>query len=797
MHPDREIFIQSLRQLGIPVTLKANLLTSNAIPCNYICNPDGSIRWVWPSRVRHADFLKFYHPSGFKAMLFVITASILAKLGMLAFLRGGMFKMYTSRPYTKDHRWAWFSGTAGPGRKAILWHLAPELHTGYFYKIPTGPLAAANLQREAETLKSFSEIHQTNIIVPASTIFSNDILKIQDIGQGTTRRNRFDQLPYNAVKTWLERGLRIQTYEASSFKIKLEEMISNLSLLNDHRIPNQMIKKLEVLLNSNPVPKTFISSNSHGDFTPWNVMIKAEKLHIIDLELSQNDMPALFDLFHFIYQSNILIGNNSYAAIRKELDRLFANPDFIRFFEAHQIDPAQAETMYLLYTIAYYLHVYAQQPQWHTQVNWLLKTWNEALSMQLQKHQVEAVRNTVLIDLGVLLRTKKYAALKWMYEGIETLPEDSDIDLCITHQDAKMLIKELKQHPLIVKIFLSRKSFMTQLELVCLDGSLIHIDLIYTFKRKAFVFLSAATLLDNTTLHPGGLKIPSKEENAEYIRLFYLLNHAEVPERYQPLLQITYSFPAQNKTEEYQKSRQNSGWRKYLHLAEYGMDTLRSCFSNHGFVITFSGVDGAGKSTVISHIQRLIDKRLRRKVVVLRHRPGLLPIISSWKYGKVQAEYKAANSLPRLGSNQNKWSSILRFGYYYLDYLIGQWFIQLRYVSQGYIVLYDRYYFDFINDAKRSNIVLPSSFTAWWYRFLVQPKLNFFLFADEQLIMERKQELDGQTIRKLTKSYLMLFDKLKVNSPQALYIPLENLQLSTTLTTVFNYIKLQHDESYH
>ncbi|RQO65269.1 hypothetical protein DBR43_30955 [Pedobacter sp. KBW06] len=777
--------------MGLSLSLNANLLNSSQVTCYYICNPDGSIRWIWPATAKHADFLKFYHHNSFRAMCFVIVTTVLAKTGLLSYLKKGSFSIYTSKQSASGNRWAWFSGTVGPGRKAILWQWKPGFKTAVFFKIPIGPLAASYVHTEAKQLQYLQQFQLSEVILPESEELSNHILKITDIGHGTSRTNRFGKLPFHAVKIWMETGLKVQPYQDSLFRVELEKMVNKLSTLNDHRIPNQMLTKMELLIKNISIPSKFSSSYAHGDFTPWNVMVKAEKLQVIDLELGRKDMPLLFDLFHFVYQSNILIGNHGYAAIRKELDLLFANPMWDAFLKEHQIDSNTAETLYLLYTVAYYLNVYAQQPQWHTQVNWLLKTWNEALSLQLQKHGISTVRKIMLTDLGLLLSTKKYAVLKWMYEEIDTLPEDSDIDICITRNGANELIEALKTHPLISKIIIVKKSFMAQLELICMDGSLIHIDLIHSFKRKAFVFLNAATLLNHTRIHRGGLQVPSPEEDAEYIRLFYLLNHTEVPERYQSLLRIHFSFPVQNLSHEFQKGRQNRGWRKCLHLFQYYMDTLKSCFSNNGFIITFSGVDGAGKSTVIAHVHRLIDKKLRRKVIVIRHRPGLLPIISSWKYGKAQAEHKAANTLPRLGSNHKKWSSLLRFGYYYLDYLIGQWYIQLRYVSQGYIVLYDRYYFDFINDAKRSNIVLPSSFTGWWYKFLIQPKLNFFLYADEKLILERKQELDGPTIRRLTKSYLLLFNKLKRNSVDAHYVPLENLQLSNTLSVIFTYIKTQ------
>ena len=72
-----------------------------------------------------------------------------------------------------------------------------------------------------------------------------------------------------------------------------------------------------------------------------------------------------------------------------------------------------------------------------------------------------------------------------------------------------------------------------------------------------------------------------------------------------------------------------------------------------------------------------------------------------------KAEFEAAQKLPRQVSNFGKFSSLLRFAYYFTDYLLGQFYIYLNYTLRGTVVLYDRYYFDFILDSRRSNINNP------------------------------------------------------------------------------------------
>ena len=79
--------------------------------------------------------------------------------------------------------------------------------------------------------------------------------------------------------------------------------------------------------------------------------------------------------------------------------------------------------------------------------------------------------------------------------------------------------------------------------------------------------------------------------------------------------------------------------------------------------------------------------------------------------------------------------------YYYVDYVLGQFYVYTKANLKGHILLYDRYYFDYIVDSKRANIVLPSGFVKGLYRLVFKPDLNFLLFADPDVILARKQEL--------------------------------------------------------
>jgi thymidylate kinase len=233
---------------------------------------------------------------------------------------------------------------------------------------------------------------------------------------------------------------------------------------------------------------------------------------------------------------------------------------------------------------------------------------------------------------------------------------------------------------------------------------------------------------------------------------------------------------------------ENKSIQGFLNKVKYMADTIKDWFQWDGIVVTFSGVDGAGKSTIIENIKAKVEKQMRCRTVVIRHRPSMLPILSAWQHGKQKAEELSMQNLPRQGKNNNSFSSLIRFAYYYFDYFFGQFYIQLKYVSRGYVVLYDRYYFDFVHDARRSNIALSKSFTEPFYSFLMKPKLNFFLTAPADLILKRKQELSAETINELTAEYTTHFAKLSKKFSNSKYLVVSNIVLDDTINTIYNHI---------
>lgn len=778
-------------------------------------NPDGTLRWVWPATSGKPVFLKFYNDASPRAGILARLIRILFRFRLQRlFASGGFYVLFDRDRHHSflekmGNDWALFAGTPGLSQAALFYG------NGSFYKIPVGEHAKTLLQHEQQALRKWSAYSFGTIRVPVFE-YQNGLLRQEDISAAGGRTPELTETHWRALAELSSVNQCTVSLQVLPAWKRSAQQLQELSASADPRIPKGLVKKLKLLMEGIGPETVIPASAAHGDFTPWNLFVAGDRLAMIDWELAMHCAPVFFDVFHFYYQQGSLVDHSSYTAVSARISDALSHDTAKHIMTKHGADAVLHEKLYLIFTATFYLNLYSRQQQWHPQVEMSLRFWNEAAGQQLSTNQLSK-RQVFLYDLFDHLQQRPYAALKWLNTDAGSVPEDADIDLCIRKKDRKPLLTFLRKHPLTAKVKLHRKSFMYNFSVILKDDSFVSLDAIWMFKRKTTVMMEAAPVLANSTLNGSGIKRPAVEHDFAYTWLFYLLNHADVPERYRrhfsffsqawrthlnqacPWVKRTgvhqysdlYFFSETNRQlvmSDLQKMKANKGLSFLRHTLSYWLDAAREQFFQRGFIITFSGVDGAGKSTVIEKVKSQIEKKYRRKVVVLRHRPAVLPMLSAWKEGRKAAEQRAATRLPRQGNNSSTASSLLRFGYYYADYLLGQFYIQLKYVLRGYIVLYDRYYFDFINDGKRSNISLPAGLTGYGYHFLLKPKYNFFLYADPETILKRKKELDDQTIRTLTGNYLQLFSKLEATHRRSRYIPIRNEVLPQTLHTIFQHV---------
>lgn len=762
----------------------------------YIKNPDGSPRWIWNANSSKPSFLKFYNIGSFRAWVFASTIKtvFILRLQKIVFSRKTYFATQINTPILDCKKnWALFTGTIGPNNKAILYT------NNLFYKIATTPNAEELINRELTILK---KIHGycNAFITPKALPISNEIIQLSDVSENGTRSKTitaghlFTLMAMDKIEP--------QTKKVSEWNL-FQSLKQEFNHIDDCRIPRNMIRKIKILIAKIVKDDKIELSFSQGDFTPWNMYERNGKIALYDWEFASFERSRGFDYFHFIIQQGVLVDHKSWSTIYKDIKEECVGEFGNQLFNNDLEKLNEYLKWYLLINCISSLKTYTNHPKWYKQIHWSLRVWDEALNIFLDKDYCP--RQILLLDLFDLLQNQDYSALKFFNGFPEELSVNSDIDLVVHKKTNQLIVSFLKNHHFVYKITIKKKSFMNTIQVFLNDGTLLSLDLIWQLKIKNLEILDAKQVITANILNEYGVRNATSADTARFIALFYSLNNAAIPANYleyevalqnsnQPLdLIIKEYFRNCKKSKKsllcFIKSNKNNQAISYLrNTLNYFMDTLKNSLTNRGFMVTFSGVDGAGKSTVIEHIAFRIEKQLRKPVVVLRHRPSILPILSVWSKGKVQAHHDVNEGLPRQGKNKSSFSSFLRFSYYYIDYLLGQFIVYFKYIFRGKVVIYDRYYFDFINDCKRSNIVLPKKLTLFFYRFLLKPEFNFFLFADAAIILKRKEELNKATIEKLTADYHDLFESLSSKSNAAIYRSIINIDLEATLDQVIQTI---------
>lgn len=792
---------------------------NNALPgsrWHYKNNPDGSMRWVQPAACRKPLFLNTYNNYTFRGRIFRKGVEEAARLNQLPLIFSGSFRVtYSDEPYFARNipdptQLAIFMGTVGINKKLVI-----STGEGSFIKYPLGERGAGLLHNEQRMLELLNSL-DIDFTHPRPVTPLEQGLWISNVKPERPLTNVFGTPHFQFLGKLYRASARTMNFAGWQGK---ERIYKNLTSISPRKNPDEKLlftrlqQRLLTLYYSIPDDAVFYTAIGHNDFTPWNSFLSRNEFAVYDWELARPDLPLLHDFYHFHLQEGVMIKGQDYPGIRLQMQKMLSSDQGSELVHDYEINGNLYFALYLLHTVSYYLGVYSRQEALHPQALAILETWEQAIEDTVVRLNQPNCRKDFITDLFQYLANQSYALLKLNSRSIHEMDQHSDLDLVVEPQNKEQIIEFIRCHLYVDHVTLIPQHHVSLLYVFFKNGDYLEIDLITSLERKSLKLKPTAEVLQSVTADHEGIKRLQDHHTFEYMLLFYLLNRADIPEKHQ-------RFFMQKSEEErmsilihlvkkynlvYFRLQDLLKYRKSLHrqlrrnlllhednhrvlrgirYLHYLGDVGRNLLSRRGMMITFTGVDGAGKTTVLQHVQTILEKKYRRKVVLLRHRPSLLPILSAWRYGKQQAEQRAAHTLPRQGRQQNLLKSLLRFSYYYLDYLLGQWYINLKYLSRNQIVLYDRYYFDFIVDGRRSSIDLPYHLTRFLYRWIRKPDVNIFLHAPAETILARKQELSEEAIEQLTSRYKILFNELQEKYPVHHYESLENTDLNNTLQTI-------------
>lgn len=185
-------------------------------------------------------------------------------------------------------------------------------------------------------------------------------------------------------------------------------------------------------------------------------------------------------------------------------------------------------------------------------------------------------------------------------------------------------------------------------------------------------------------------------------------------------------------------------------LLHFGL--LKRLFGKRpGYVIVVEGTDGSGKSFIINSITPVLNEAFHNGVVYNHLRPNAIPDLGVLLGKKKKEEAVTVCTDPHGQKQSGLIGSLVRWGYYMIDYTFGYlktvW-PQIHTRSKVYI--FDRYYYEFYLDQKRSRTNLPLSLVKVGEWFLPKPDLILCLGGDPAKIYARKPETSLQEVERQT-----------------------------------------------
>jgi hypothetical protein len=381
---------QLWQQEHVKVIINLKLKQGQAF--DYICNRDHTIRWLYPSGLTYPSFLSLYNGTGWMAGIYTAGFKWSYRLGLGRWVRSGQchvrFKADAALSLLMDKmngcKPAAFTGTSGQNRKAVI-SFSKKGQAVSFVKVPLTPDATMLVSKEREVLEQLSTSSPQHFTCPSIIDTDEAGLHISNVKPAKTYP--VSQLTdshllalqescrlYNKTSSSLGKSIFWQEVKNDIASLSGLKAINNLDPIRLSAITFRLKERFSAIDSSQEA----VLSLAHGDFTPWNSFFDGQKIHTYDWELSAM-LPVLYDAFHFIFQSSILIHRQDFPAIKRKIVRLAQHPVVQSMAREYQFDFQLCYRLYLLKTIAYYLPRYIRQDQLHEQAHWLMEVWLDAL----------------------------------------------------------------------------------------------------------------------------------------------------------------------------------------------------------------------------------------------------------------------------------------------------------------------------------------------------------------------------------------------------------------------------------
>ena len=168
--------------------------------------------------------------------------------------------------------------------------------------------------------------------------------------------------PYEIVKKALQKGKPVVT--------------ANKALLAYHRYElEEIICCLQRRINRLNYESEIILSLSMIDFTVWNSFRVGEKVGFIDVEFCEQNISLAYDLIHFIWQAEVMLGSENTAQQMGSFAENVIVSNIIQVFSIPESTARIYFDLYLIQSTLRALELYVKQDNLHKQGLLQIKLW--------------------------------------------------------------------------------------------------------------------------------------------------------------------------------------------------------------------------------------------------------------------------------------------------------------------------------------------------------------------------------------------------------------------------------------
>jgi thymidylate kinase len=170
---------------------------------------------------------------------------------------------------------------------------------------------------------------------------------------------------------------------------------------------------------------------------------------------------------------------------------------------------------------------------------------------------------------------------------------------------------------------------------------------------------------------------------------------------------------------------------------------------NSSIIVSFMGVDGSGKSTLIELLRKKLKNKFR-KIKYIHLRPYLILLDKS-----------TAQANPH--KSKKTWPILLNFFRILYWLIIYRFFFYLFGNNSNQLIIFDRYAHDLMIDPIRYKFNLPINIAKFILDLFPNPNLWIVVNAPIKVLEKRKKELPTKELKRQIRTYLN-FAKQRKNS---------------------------------